>query len=51
MAYWWNDTAWEKPKYSDNNMSHCHLAHQNPTWIGLGLDLALYKEMVSFLVL
>jgi hypothetical protein len=25
MEYWWNDTDRKKPKYSEKNLSHCHI--------------------------
>ena len=37
MEFWWNDSDRIKPKYSDVNMSQCHLAHQKFLlyWLGM----------------
>jgi hypothetical protein len=24
MEFWWNDTDWGKPQYSEKNLSQCH---------------------------
>jgi hypothetical protein len=35
MGQWWTDTDRGKPKYSEKNLSHCHLVHQKPVSLPL----------------
>ena len=39
MERWWNDTDGEKPKYLENNLSHCHSVDHNfhTDWPGIEL--------------
>jgi len=34
MEHWWNDADRAEPKYSEKNLSQCHIAHHSsyPDW-------------------
>jgi hypothetical protein len=37
--HWWNETDRTKPKYSEKNLSQCHLSTTNSIWPVLGSSL------------
>jgi len=43
LEYWWSDKNGRKPKYSEENLSQCHLAQHMPhvDWSGLQLGISM----------
>ena len=44
--HWWNDSDWEKSKYSENYFS-VSLSITNYAWTGTGLNLDLCSERLA----
>ena len=44
LGHWWNDNEGGKLKYSEKNLSQCHLSITHPTQSGPRLNLGLCGE-------
>jgi hypothetical protein len=44
IEHWGNDTDRGKPKYSEENLSQCHLSTTNLTWTNLWMNMGLHNE-------